>query len=270
MSTEESTFSGDWLALREPVDHRSRSAELVRELGAWLGRRGAAKPMVVDLGAGSGSNFRYLSARLLQPVTWRLLDHDAALLAAVHGGRAPSGVTTRVCDLGADALAGCVAGAAVVTASALLDLTSAHWIDALCAACVRQGAALLVALTIDGRVAFDPAEALDGVVFSAVARDQQRDKGLGIALGAGAASALVRALARHGYRVTQRGSDWRLDRREGALARALIDGWAEAASRQSPGRTAHFAAWAARRSAAVAAGSAKLLVGHRDVLGLPP
>lgn len=270
MSADGSTFSGGWLALREPVDHRSRSAELVRELNRWLRRRGAVKPVVADLGAGSGSNYRYLSTRLAGPVAWRLLDHDAALLTAVRVGHECPDLATQVCDLGAAALAGCVAGATVVTASALLDLTSAPWIASLCAACVRQRAALLVALTIDGRAAFDPADALDGVVFAAVAQDQRRDKGLGPALGGAAPAALAEALAGWGWRVVQRASDWRLDSADIALARALIGGWAEAASRQQPDRAADFAAWAARRSAALAGGSARLIVGHQDVLGLPP
>lgn len=268
MNAAGSTFSSDWLALREPVDHRSRSAELVHRLDARLRERGAGKPVVVDLGAGSGSNWRYLISRLQRPAVWRLLDHDAALLATVQ--RETPDVTTGVCDLGADALVANIAGADVVTASALLDLASRHWVAALCAACAHQRSALLVALTIDGRAAFDPPHAADSAVFAAVARDQQRDKGMGVALGAAAPSALVRALARHGYRVTQRDSDWRLGHQDGALARALIDGWAEAAARQVPERSADFTAWAARRSAAVAAGVATLLVGHQDVLGLPP
>ena len=269
MSAAGSAFSGDWLALREPVDHRSRSAELVSLLDSWLRERGTGEPAIVDLGAGSGSNWRYLSARLRHRAVWRLLDHDAALLAAVERESKTPGMTTRVCDLGADALAASVAGAAVVTASALLDLTSDCWITTLCTACARQRAALLVALTIDGRAAFGLPDALDAAVFSAVARDQQRDKGMGVALGAAAPAALAQALARCGYRVTQRSSDWRLDRRDSALARALIAGWAGAAARQVPGRSADFMAWAARRGAAVAAGAATLVVGHQDVLGLP-
>lgn len=270
MTAAGATFSGDWLALREPVDHRSRSAELVRLLDSWLRERATGEPVIVDLGAGSGSNQRYLGARLKRAAVWRLLDHDAALLASFQRGCSTPNVTTRVCDLGAEALAASVAGATVVTASALLDLTSERWIEALCAACAEQRAALLVALTIDGRAAFGPSDALDAAVFGAVARDQQRDKGMGIALGAAAPAALVQALARRGYHVTQRSSDWRLDQGGEALARALIGGWAEAATRQSPGRAADFAAWAARRGAAVAAGAATLVVGHQDVLGLPP
>lgn len=270
MTTDGSRFAADWLALREPVDHRSRSPELVQLLASWLGGRRRERPAIVDLGAGSGSNFRYLDARLPQPLAWRLLDHDAGLLAAVLPGHAQPDVAIEVCDFQAGQLERLVAGADVVTASALLDLTSADWIAALCAACARHGAALLVALTVDGRVAFGPPDATDAVVRAEVERDQRRDKGLGRALGGGAPAALRAALARCGYRVIERPSDWRLERADAALARAWIAGWAEAAARQCPEQATDFTAWAARRTAALADGALALKVGHQDMLGLPP
>lgn len=270
MTADGSRFAADWLALRESVDHRSRSPELARLLTSWLMGRRRERPAIVDLGAGSGSNFRYLDARLTQPLTWRLLDHDAGLLAKALRGHPRPDVAIEACNLQAGRLERLVAGADVVTASALLDLTSADWVAALCAACARRHAALLLALTIDGRVAFEPPDATDAAMRAAVERDQRRDKGLGRALGGSAPAALCTALARCGYRVIERSSDWRLERGDAALARAWIAGWAEAAARQRPEQVADFTAWAARRTADLAGGALALTVGHRDILGLPP
>ena len=56
------TFTLDWLALREPVDHRSRSELALAGLRDWWRARRASR--VVDLGCGTGSNLRYLAPRL--------------------------------------------------------------------------------------------------------------------------------------------------------------------------------------------------------------
>src|SRR5258705_10769178 len=74
----------DWLALREPFDAAARSEALTRALAAALPRDRPLK--AVDLGAGRGSNVRYLASRLpQQPQEWLLVDEDARLLACVDG-----------------------------------------------------------------------------------------------------------------------------------------------------------------------------------------
>ncbi|TAM85237.1 MAG: class I SAM-dependent methyltransferase [Candidimonas sp.] len=261
-------FPADWLALREPVDHRSRVGELTRLLARHLRACVAEMPTVVDLGAGCGSNLRYLSEHLPEPIRWRLLDHDAALLAAVPRHlRERDIVSTETVDLSMP-LAPVLAGADLVTASALIDLASADWIGGLCGACAAAGAAVLIALTVDGRVTFADDDADDEWVRAAVARDQHRDKGLGLALGGDAPAVLIDALGARGYAVGARPSDWRLGSADAALAGALIDGWRKAAQRQCPRKRDAIARWALRRAAAVADGRAALTVGHLDVLGI--
>ncbi len=94
-------FSADWLALREPADMRARSPRLVRSLLARLAafkQASDAEPgpplwrrtlRILDLGCGTGANFRYLAPRLgLAPGAgpwdrqdWICLDRDPKLLA---------------------------------------------------------------------------------------------------------------------------------------------------------------------------------------------
>lgn len=281
-------FASEWLALREPADHRSRAHDLAAMLSDHLRQRAeaaqqaswpsgfrpataGARPFtatLVDLGAGDGSNLRYLSDRLTHPLHWRLLDHDAGLLSAIRGGRAGDVVDREVLDL-ASLPASVLAGADVVTASALLDLVSAQWLTALCEVCASVHAAVLMALSIDGRVIFSDDDPLDVPVCAWVAQDQRRDKGLGVALGGMAPGVLAGALEARGYDVLARASDWHLDRGDARLAQALIDGWRIAAQRQNPSCGKAIAAWAARRIDALVRGNLSLTVGHVDVLGLP-
>jgi hypothetical protein len=263
-------FARDWLALREPVDHRSRAHDLAAQTRRYLRRRAGRPAVIVDLGAGRGSNLRYLQARLDAPAQWRLLDHDPDILATLAAsGSTPGTIATEVRDL-AEPLGPVLAGADLVTAAALLDLASAVWIEAFCEACSAAGAAVLIALSIDGRVRFSNPDSQDEFVLAEVAHDQRRDKGLGPALAGSATTHLVNALAAHGYAITTQASDWHLDETNAALACALIDGWREAVQRRRSQASEIIASWAKRRKTTVTAGNAQLTVGHIDVLGLPP
>src|SRR5215468_650593 len=150
-----SGFSAEWLALREPVDWRSRSA-LVTEVVANRFPRGRTV-RAVDLAAGAGSNTRFLARAVPGPQDWLLLDHDASLLerARQHAGLAA--IETRVVDLSrTDALSELLAERDLVTASALLDLVSEEWLRAVCSVCRRARSAVLFALSYDGRMSCSP------------------------------------------------------------------------------------------------------------------
>jgi SAM-dependent methyltransferase len=69
-------FDADWLALREPFDLAARSLHLARRLAERL----PARPRLMDLGAGTGSMFRYLAPIIGRGQDWTLVDADAALL----------------------------------------------------------------------------------------------------------------------------------------------------------------------------------------------
>ena len=55
-------FSPTWLSLREPADRRARSADLGETLARHLARR--ERPLILDLGCGTGSNLRALERDL--------------------------------------------------------------------------------------------------------------------------------------------------------------------------------------------------------------
>ena len=78
-----SSFSAEWLALREPVDAASRNLELTTRLLNWRQRFNTLP--VLDLASGTGANFRFLAPRLGGGQHWRLIDHDSKLLAQSPG-----------------------------------------------------------------------------------------------------------------------------------------------------------------------------------------
>lgn len=274
----DSRFDGEWLALREAADHAARSDALAERLA------GRAPLRILDLGAGTGSNLRWLAPRLPGPQDWLLLDHDSELLERALALAAPVSlddrtirIEARCADL-AELPPELFEGAHLVTASALFDLVSAPWLAQLADCIASAGAAALFALTVDGRRGFVDAagRALiddeDRWMVRQFNAHQLRAKGLGRALGPAAASALPEALTAAGLRVFTERADWRLAAGEpqtGPLAAALINDWAKAAREQSPDSSARVAAWRDRRLAGLEAGRIGLCVGHVDVLALP-
>lgn len=279
----EARFAEDWLAMREPFDHDARSRGLAESLCEWLGDRESLR--VVDLGAGSGSNPRWLAPRLPQRQSWMLLDHDRALLEAAE--RAPRPVSRRgepidleirrvdLLDLSDEALA----GVELLTASAFFDLVSRAWLEGLCGRLAALGSAALLGLTVDGRRGFIDArgrhiqDETDTRMQRLFNRHQQRSKGLGDALGPEAAQALPRALELNRLRVRTEASDWRLAAGMPGTARlgvVLLSDWARAAAAQSPEEARAIETWHHRRRDELEAGRIGVLVGHVDVLALPP
>jgi len=306
-----SGFSAAWLALREPHDADARAAELVGLLRAQQAptRDGAeAEPgsvarAIVDLGAGSGANLRWLAPRLGGEQAWLLMDHDAALLSAAetatrewasrtgaaafaespaHGpGRdgwlddivvTGTGFTCRVsrarADLAADLRRIELPEHALVTSSALLDLVSAEWLDTLVSRCGGASAHVYFSLIYDGRTVCTPGDEADAEVLELFNRHQRGDKGFGAALGPTAGLRAVDAFVARGYRVASRTSDWRIGPTAGPFQRELLAGWLGAALEIAPERRGALEAWHRRRVAHVDAGASTLVVGHLDMIGI--
>ncbi|HVL57786.1 MAG TPA: hypothetical protein VM491_14895, partial [Burkholderiaceae bacterium] len=261
-------------------------------------------PLAADLGAGTGANLRYLIPLCGPQQRWRAVDHDPRLLAqlarsmrgwadrhgfvcdrdrsapgtraavllhrhdrAVRIERVAADLAQRVGDRAALAPDAVPANAGLVTASALLDLVSASWLESLIARCRELRAPVLFALCFDGTLEWEPGDDDDAAVAAAFAAHQRSDKGFGAALGAAAAQRAAELLDASGYRVAQQRSDWRLDSAHARLQQRMIDGVAVAAAEAAPEHALRFARWSARRRAALQRGESRLRVGHRDVFG---
>jgi hypothetical protein len=138
VSVPGSPVTPEWLALREPADDAARATELADRLCTWLQGRPCGSLVVRDLGCGTGSMGRWLAGRLPYPQHWLLHDRDPVLVDRAMAGL-PAGVTAepRLGDLTAlDAAQ--LAGTAVVTASALLDLLTAEEVERLASVCAAD------------------------------------------------------------------------------------------------------------------------------------
>jgi hypothetical protein len=263
-----SRFARSWLALREPYDHAARSKALADRFGRALGQA----PRLIDLGCGAGANLRYLGPRLPPAQHWLCLDRDRDLLveadAVLGDWRRTTGwqgsVRLEACDLAASL--DLLTHHDALTASALLDLTSAAWLDCLSERC--RGTPLLMALSFDGRLVWEPGLAEDDVILARFLAHQGTDKGFGPALGPDAAAHLAGRLEAIGHRVTSAKSDWRLGPADQPLLEAMLDGVIAAVAEIEQGNRLDL--WADQRRRQLAGGELGLTVGHVDLLALPP
>jgi len=271
-------FSVEWLALREPFDHAARSAVLARRLAAMLPRR----PRLADLGAGTGSLFRFLAPIIGRGQDWLLIDADEGLLDEAFGRTAawarrrgfaataerdelllstPHGLW-RMRVVARDIASYDEDEVDAVVTSALLDLVSAAWLARLCDG---LRVPFLACLNADGRDTWRPRHRHDALVRSAFRRDMRGHKGFGPALGVTAS----RFLAARGA-IASAPSDWRIPRGALAMQRALIDATADAARGVYPARADAIAEWQEARLRQALYGRLAITIGHRDILALPP
>jgi len=293
------SFDLDWLDLREPHDALARSEAIAAQLLTLL----PARPRLLDLGAGTGSLFRWLAPRIGRAQAWTLVDHDKEMAEAAFDTiadraeqvglkvtlpnrrtllvHAPGGawrVEALIADLAEAPDNLPLARVDAVLCSALCDLVSAAWID-------RMAAALRVpfyaALCVDGRERFSPPHPLDARVLAAFRRDQGRDKGFGgVALGPKAPAIIAESFGGRGFRVSSAASDWvvrqrgpaalpHLRRNSYLFITELVLGHALAAGRQDPRGSTRFGAWTDARIDQVADRRLTARIGHRDLLAVP-
>ena len=264
MTTAEAIrVSPDWLDLRERADAAARSRDLARQLRRRLP---AAGPLVVhDLACGSGSMGRWLAPLLPGPQRWVLHDRDPELLALA----AASGeIETRVSDVTRLAPVD-LAGATLITASALLDLLTRDELTRLIDACAGAGCPALFALSVTGRVQLLPGDPLDARIAAAFNAHQRRETPRGRLLGPDAVDAASEGFRRLGAEVVVRPSPWRLEAAESDLAAEWLRGWIDAACEQEPALVPDADLYRRRRLREAAAGALAVTVGHADLLVLP-
>ena len=284
-----SAFEPHWLELRESADTGARAAGAIETMLRIDDAEGPLR--ILDLGAGTGANLRFLAPRLGGRQEWLLVDADCRLLDAVPlamGAWAARMGYRRTRETESIAVEGpgfhCrfrlleldmaarfadlpIEGQRLVTASALLDLISEPWADGLLRRCAAAGTEVLFALSYDGRITFEPVLSDDARVLGLVNRHQRSDKGFGPAMGPSASERTHAMLVDQGYRVERRPSDWRIDSDGAGLQTALIEGLAAAAAAMAPDSEARLTSWCRRRLEFVKLGTSRVTVGHRDLLG---
>jgi hypothetical protein len=272
-----SGFSIDWLDLREAADHRARDDGLLVRAIHWLqdARPPGQSEVMINLGAGTGSTLRAFTRSKIYKTgsaEWRPIEHDSQLLAEIQRRHGQS-TTLKPHELDLAKTSELpLSDTRLVTASALFDLVSANFIDSLVDTlirqCQQQPVGLYAALTYDGTTQWTQTHPLDETILAAFNRDQFRDKGFGPSLGPNACHYLERRLVEAGFEVSCAESPWILGGKESELVTELAKGIGHAVAEDPALDSEALREWLEFRQANVT--RENCLVGHRDLLALPP
>ena len=274
------SFSPEWLDLREAADRRARNDEIADAVAARFALRDELR--IVDLGSGTGANLRVTASLLPNRQAWTLIDNDPELSEAARAklcrwadaaerdgetlrlkkGERDITVTFATADLANGETTLFDNAPHLVTASAFFDLVSEDFIRRLAKAVMSSGAVFYAALTYNGLQKWTPHRPADNQMTAAFHRHQMQDKGFGPAAGPLAASQLADQFRLNGYLVLESDSPWQLERGDRMLIDELVRGQAVAVTETGMVDAKTVVAWInVSRAAAV--------VGHTDTFAVP-
>ena len=277
-------FSAQWLALREPADHRARDVSLRDKVVHDLAHLARVRPgpiNLVDLGCGSGSNLRALAPHLPAIQHWTLVDYDTALLSAAKAAlmqwadKIVSEQETLVVlkngkhlsidflceDLSSNLEAVLSRPMDLLTAAAFFDLVAESWLERFCG---LLSAPLYTVLTYNGQEVWSPPQPTDAAMLYAFRAHQQTDKGFGAAAGPTAAGVMDKLLKARGFAVSSAQSPWKLDASDRTLIEQLAIGSAGAVLETKQVSAEEVSAWKRSRSMAQTCE-----IGHTDLYARP-
>lgn len=260
-------FSAEWLALREPIDHKARSEVVLAGVAGWYAQDSRLK--ITDIGSGTGSTLRALKPVLKHKISWHLVDHDDSLLEVAKAEAQGDQVDFSLADLSTSLDAIFSHQPDLITTSAFLDLVSKDWLEGMVKEIAARKIPFYAALTYDGRAGCDPALEMDEAILEAFNKHQKTDKGFGLALGPDAAETAISLFEEAGYQVNIATSDWIGNPNHKAFQSMLLQGWRDAASEIEPDKASVFNEWLLERLNLIENSNASLFVGHKDIFAVP-
>jgi hypothetical protein len=277
-------FSAQWLALREPADHRARDASLRDQVVHDLAHLARVRPgpiKFVDLGCGSGSNLRALAPHMPATQHWTLVDYDPALLSAAKAAlvqwadqmvsdqdmlvllKNDKHISVKfLCeDLSSNLEDVLALPTDLLTAAAFFDLVAEDWLERFCG---LLRSPLYTVLTYNGQEIWHPPEPMDAAMLKAFHAHQQTDKGFGAAAGPNAVNVMETLLKARGFAVSKAQSPWKLAAADCNLIEQLAIGSAGAVLETKQVSAEEVSAWKKSRSVAQTCE-----IGHTDLYARP-
>jgi hypothetical protein len=263
------TVDSNWLAARVAADTAARAATLktlVPDLINYLALTGDHQDTleIIDLGAGTGANQRWLAPQLPFRQRWVHLDHDPIISRSL-----PLPDDTMIIDDSVEALSRLLSrgdGRQLVTCSAVLDVLPMAQLKAVCRAVIDNRVPALFSLTVTGTLGVVPSHPDDQPLLDAF-NDHQRRAGRA---GPEAASMAAEALRAADFDVRCQETPWQLTAASGrAFVGQVLKERLHAAVSQYPGLAEAANAWLELRRSQLALGIMRVELGHGDILALP-
>lgn len=292
----ENSFDAKWLTQREPFDEAARSTMLEQRFVKAIHTHARSKqsPLrLLDLGCGTGANFRALAPHLEDNQSWIFCDNNPKLLeealqvtdkwaknrgwiSAIKKGSLEIQAEKNkwcfeVCNinlaknlskLDATRYSG-------VTTTAFLDLVSSEWLQNLAVWMHKSQRPFLATLTVDGRRHWTPEHELDSLINKAFLHHQKSDKGFGKSVGPDAIRTLHLIFEQLDMTCETARSDWHIGPKDIDMLKKMIDETVEVVIPINPNKSSAIKDWSYLRYQQALVGDLHLTIGHLDLLALP-
>lgn len=290
------SFRSSWLAQREMFDLSSRSTKLAQNFveAVQANKKNTQNLLrLIDLGGGTGANFRVLAPLIETNQYWLICENDPQLLnealattiewarkqswtcknsngfLLIQAGKSKWTIEMRQIDLSLDINSIDASHFDGVTTSAFLDLVSEEWLQRMVKWINKSQRPFLAAMTVDGLRHWEPELASDLRINEAFQRHQLTDKGFGCALGPEAIQTLIQIFNQYEIYCETAKSDWIINSYATDMLRKLIDETVEVVEQTGRANSLGLRAWHSQRHQYVSQGLARMTVGHMDLLAVP-
>lgn len=282
-----------WLAHRFACDAEARNHEIEHKFLAFFEQHQTALK-VVDVGSGTGANFKYYFSRIPHQQEWILIEQNGDLIEACRAGLQTfaneKGYNCQVqaklltiTDSGKTATVWVMQGSVdhleqltdlprtdVVTANAVFDLLSYEQFDTLVGKLARHDVCLLATLNYY-ETSFLPFSEKDHRFMRWYHMHMKRPQPFGIAMGPDCSKEMLDLLTQHHMMIEQEGSQWHLKKSHTTMHHYLLHfiEHALAELNLSPEEKQDFSAWLDYRKKLCRARELEIIIDHSDIFAYP-
>lgn len=288
----ETDFNIDWLAERYRFDVAARSKAV--EQACFQHFRQYDRLRIVDIGAGTGSNFLYLSPKFPQHQEWTFVELNTALLKAaldriqryakLQGWSFDRNGNTMQFSTGKQQVSikskhgsflelrelVTLGNVDLVTANAVFDLLSLKLFEQFWRQLIKYKLPLLATINYLG-MAFAPQGERDDFFIKKYEAHMQREQRFGQSMGPDCVQQMQTVFKKQGVDYFSGNSTWQIGQQDTKMHQFLLQYLEEAVTEllTSPEESASFAAWLANKKTLLAAQELELTVFHQDLFVAP-
>jgi len=285
---EKENFDIDWLSERYPFDVEARNKALESKVVAHLAEKSSIT--LVDVGAGTGSNFLYFVEQLPQSQKWYLVEQNESLKKATirrlkdyasyhkynfERKKDTVKITSIKRDITVTILNDSLLNLAelidlkkvdLVLANAVFDLFSAAQIDQLVSLITQNKLAFYHTLSYEG-MTFNPTDPFDEVFIDTYNEHMERPQAFGKALGRHASQYMVKSFEAAKSTVQSAPSKWQIEAVDIKMHYYLLNFMENALGEMdlAPAIQQNFKKWIQRKKDLIITGQQRLEIAHLDV-----
>lgn len=282
-----------WLSYRAACDTAARNKSIERKFLEFFDHKPTLD--IVDVGAGTGANFRYYFNRIKQNQHWTFIEKDARLTEETNAcmaqfaqqqGYKLEQKNSNLIHISADTKQASIKiiqgslhdiehlvslpDADVVTANAVFDLISYEQFDALVHKLKKEYVCLLSTMNYY-EISFLPFSEADMRFIHWYHMYMKRPQSFGIAMGPDACEEMLDLLHQHGMIIVQEASQWHITRNNTAMHHFLLNFMEDAVHSLNLAACEKeaFDQWMAERKQLCRERKLEIYVDHNDIFAYP-